>query len=75
MSFVFQHLRKINEITPTFWSYWSVNDSTVAVKRRNYFEEARNKFAVGDWIFVSASDGGTILHVDEIDPLEIGALR
>ena len=72
MAFVFKNLRKINGDNSIFWNYWTLEDTVLTVKQRNYFEPAKTRFAVGDWIFVTAITGSTILHVDEIDPLEMG---
>ena len=55
--------------------HYSTDDTATKVSKRDYFEDAKDVLAVGDWIFATTSTGGIILHVDEIDPLELGAPR
>lgn len=71
MALVLRNLKKSSTST-RFWIYWTLEDSVLTVKKRNYFEEARSLFVVGDWVFITASTGSAILHVDEINPLELG---
>lgn len=59
---------------PRLWSY-STEDTATKVLIRGYFEDFVKNLAVGDWIMATTSTGGLVLHVDEIDPLEIGAAR
>lgn len=55
--------------------YYRTDDTALKVSSRNYFEDFTNSLAVGDWIFATTSTGGIILHVDEIDPLELSGLK
>jgi len=41
---------------------------------RGYFEDIKDRFAVGDWIFCTGSNNGCILHVNDIDPLEMNTV-
>lgn len=76
MAFSMKYLHRNNLAGPSrMWSYWTLEDTIMTVKTRNYFEDAKELLAVGDWIFVTASNGGTILHVNEIDPLELDSPR
>jgi hypothetical protein len=59
---------------PTMWSY-RTEDTHVQVLIRGYFDRFTTKFGVGDWVFVTTSTGSLILHVDEIDPLELSSPR
>lgn len=74
MAFLQRNLARISDSSPRFWSYWT-EDTAAKVKARGYFEPAREILAAGDWIFATTSTGGIILHVDEIDPLELGDPR
>lgn len=58
----------------TIWTY-RTDDTANKVFNRGYFEDFGKNLAVGDWIMATTSTGGIILHVDEIDPLEIGRPR
>ncbi len=71
MAFVMRNLKKIEN--SNFWSYWTLEDSVLTVKKRDYFDNAKSILAVGNWLFITASTGSCILHVDEIDPLELGS--
>ena len=52
------------------WNYWT-EDSAISICNRGYFDEFSSNFGVGDWIYATTCTGGVILHVDEIDPLEM----
>jgi len=72
MSFELQSLRKFQKSgMVTWWNYTSVNDTVNTISGRGYFELAQDRFTVGDWIYCTGSNGGCILHVDEITPLEM----
>lgn len=74
MAFVPRNIRILVDSSPRIWSYWT-EDTSVKVRNRGYFEDYRQVLAAGDWIFATTSTGGIILHVDEIDPLELGEPR
>jgi len=57
-----------------FWTYFT-DDTATKVSARGYFEDFKSSLGVGDWVFATTSTGGKILHVDEIDPLELGDPR
>lgn len=59
---------------PRILSY-RTDDTATKVSKRDYFQEAKEELAVGDWIFSTTSTGGLILHVEEIEPLELGSPR
>lgn len=63
-------LRLMVDSVPRLWSYWT-EDTAQQVKMRHYFDASRDILSVGDWVFVTSSTGGIILHVEEIDPLEL----
>lgn len=70
MSFKSMHLRLTQDGISRRWSYWT-EDTATKVMARDYFESIKEILRVGDWIFVTSSTGGIILHVDDTDPLEI----
>jgi hypothetical protein len=70
MGFELKKLRLMADSVPCLWSY-RTEDTATQVKMRHYFDAARDILSVGDWLFVTSSTGGTILHVEEIDPLEL----
>lgn len=55
--------------------YYRTDDTALKVSTRYYFENFKDSLAVGDWIFATTSTGGVILHVDEIDPLELSGIK
>tara|TARA_R110000868_G_scaffold9620_7_gene47650 strand:+ start:6286 stop:6519 length:234 start_codon:yes stop_codon:yes gene_type:complete len=57
----------------TWWSYVNHAETIRDIRARDYFASTRDRFAVGDWIFCTGSTGSVILHVDEINPLELRA--
>ena len=72
MAFELMKFRKIHRAgLNTWWSYVSHTDTVNDIKQRDYFITIRERFAVGDWLFCTGSNGGVILHVDEINPLEL----
>lgn len=74
MAFSQRHMRLMLDGPTRFWTYFT-DDTATKVSIRGYFEEFRSALSVGDWIFATTSTGGTILHVEEIDPLELGHPR
>lgn len=74
MPFKRKDMRVVVKGPPTIWGYHT-EDTATKVFYRGYFEDFRESLAVGDWIMATTSTGGTILHVDEIDPLEVGRPR
>lgn len=74
MPFVSQKLRILIDSSPRIWTYCTEETAT-KVKTRGYFGPAADQLACGDWIFATTSTGGVMLHVDEIDPLELGDPR
>lgn len=74
MAFVQKGIKTLLDGPPRLWSYVT-DDTSVKVSSRGYFENFRENLAVGDWIFATTSTGGVILHIEEIDPLELGAPR
>ena len=76
MAFELMKFRKIHKAgINTWWSYSSFTDTVNDIKKRDYFASSRDRFAVGDWIFCTGSNGGVILHVDEINPLELSVTQ
>jgi len=73
MPFVPSNLRSVNNPGLQFFTYWTLEDTVRAVKHRGYFQDAQPILSVGSWIFVTASNGSCILHVDEIEPLELAS--
>jgi hypothetical protein len=74
MAFESKNFRKVQRVgINTWWQYNTLEDTARTVNTRGYFEDVRERFAVGDWIFCTNSDKGCILHVNEIDPLEMNA--
>jgi hypothetical protein len=72
MAFDLMKFRKVQRSgMNTWWSYVNHTDNLNTIKKRDYFENVKDRFAVGDWVFCTASNGGVLLHVDEIDPLEM----
>ena len=72
MAFELTKFRKIHRAgLNTWWSYVNHTDTVNDIKQRDYFITLRERFAVGDWLFCTGSNGGVILHVDEINPLEL----
>ena len=59
----------------TFWSYKNLDDTISNIKAVAYFKPYSPYLTIGDWIFVTGLDGGTILHVDETNPIEINTVR
>ena len=74
MAFTQRDMRTLVEGPPKIWSY-RTQDTAAKVCKRDYFADFRENFAVGDWVLATTSTGGVMLHVDEIDPLELGAPR
>ena len=74
MPFKRRDMRIMINGSPTVWSYFT-EDTATKVLKRNYFDDFKEKLAVGDWIMSTTSTGGLILHVDEIDPLEVVSTR
>lgn len=75
MAFISANLRKVQRVgITTWWQYNKIDDTAKTIGTRGYFEDVRERFAVGDWIFCTASDKGCILHVNEIDPLEMNVI-
>jgi len=74
MPFRSQHMQELSVGITTIWSYWT-DDTATEVKTHGYFEDFRDNLAVGHWILATTSTGGVMLHVDEIDPLELGSPR
>jgi exosome complex RNA-binding protein Csl4 len=74
MAFMQKDIHALVKSWPTIWAY-RTGDTSVQVSKRGYFENFRESLAVGDWIMATTSTGGVILHVDEIDPLELGTPR
>jgi hypothetical protein len=74
MAFERKGLKTLVEGSPRILSYIT-DDTATTVSKRYYFQDIRDNLAFGDWIFVTTSTGGVILHVDEIDPLELGSPR
>jgi hypothetical protein len=70
VAFVQKNLSRVSGTQ--FWQYWNYDDTIRTIKARDYFFQAKSLLAVGDWIFITATNGSAILHVDEIDPLELG---
>ena len=71
MAFSPMRMRRLVSGPPTIWQYWT-EDTAIKVKTKGYFEEFRSVLSSGDWIMATTSTGGVILHVEEIDPLELG---
>lgn len=74
MAFDRKGLKTLVPSIPRILNY-RTEDTATKVSKRGYFEEAQSELAVGDWIFATTSTGGLILHVEEIDPLELGSPR
>ena len=74
MAFMQKDIHILITGSTTVWSY-RTDDTAVKVSARGYFENFRECLAVGNWILATTSTGGIMLHVDEIDPLELGVLR
>jgi len=76
MAFELMKFRKIHRAgLNTWWSYVNHTDTVNDIKQRDYFITIRERFAVGDWLFCTGSNGGVILHVDEINPLELSVAQ
>jgi hypothetical protein len=74
MAFESRNFRKLQRVgINTWWQYSTLQDTAKTVGGRGYFSEAQDRFAVGDWIFCSGNDKGCVLHVNDIDPLEMNA--
>jgi len=74
MAFSQRYMRPLINGSTRFWTYFT-DDTATKVSARGYFEEFKRSLSVGDWIFATTSTGGMILHVEEIDPLELGHPR
>ena len=74
MAFERKGLKTLVEGSPKILSYIT-DDTATKVSKRYYFQDIRHNLAVGDWIFATTGTGGVILHVDEIEPLELGSPR
>ena len=73
MAFQLAKFRKIQKSgLNTWWSYVNHSETIKDIQARDYFSSTRDRFAVGDWIFCTGSTGSVILHVDDINPLEMG---
>lgn len=74
MPFKRKDMRTLVKGPPSIWNYHT-DDTATKVSNRGYFDDFKENLAVGDWIMATTSTGGIVLHVDEIDPLELGRPR
>ena len=75
MAYESRNFRKVQRVgINTWWQYNSLEDTVKTIGTRGYFEDVKDRFAVGDWIFCTGSNNGCILHVNDIDPLEMNTV-
>lgn len=52
----------------TIWGYTEPNGLLGPMSTPGYFDDTADMFVVGDFIFLSARDGGRVAYVLEISP-------
>lgn len=70
MAFVLASFDKLSaegtSAVPKIWGYRSASDNTATIEAANYFDSVIDKLAVGDMIYVNASDANHILAVTSV---------
>ena len=72
MTFELKNFKILTDTTPRIWSYVAIDEYLSKIKSRDYFLPVRSRLAYSDWIMISCANGSSILHVNDIDPLELG---